>query len=105
MVIVSVLIIGVATICLITTEVGKEEITRVEQKVQKKFFALKSLQVDVEMMASSEKDAEIKKALGKLAERIKYSDPMSNDDLEPLEKQISEKILQLKSTEKMPLLE
>ncbi len=98
-IIVSVLVLGISAICLITTEVGKEEILRVEQKVQRKVFSLKSLQVDVEMMASSEKDAETKKALGKLAEKIKYSDPMSNDDLEPLEKQISEKILQLKSTE------
>ncbi len=99
-IIVSALILCIALICMITAEIGKEEITKVEQKVQKKVFTLKSLQVDVEMLASSEKDDTIKNALIKLAEKIKYSDPMSSEELEPLEQDISEKISQLKTSDK-----
>lgn len=103
-IIVSVLILGISSICLITAEVGKEEISKVEQKVQRKVFALKSLQVDVEMMASSEKDEGLKKALLKLSEKIKYSDPMSSEELSTLENQISARICELKTADKSLLL-
>ena len=97
-IVVCVLILGISAICLITTEIGKDEVVRVEQKVQKKVSAMKVLQVDVEMLASSEKDPETKKAFTKLAEKIRYSDPMSDDALIELEGRIEEQIQLLKNS-------
>lgn len=93
------LILGFSAICLIGTETGREEISRVEEKVEKKVFYIKSLQVDVEMLASAERDTDTKAALTKLAEKIRFSDPMSNEVLVELEAEISAKIKELKTAE------
>ena len=93
------LILGISAICLIGTETGREEINRVEEKVEKKVFYIKSLQVDVEMLANAETDADTKAALTKLAEKIRFSDPMSNDALADLEQEIVIKVKELKTAE------
>ena len=93
------LILGVSAICLIGTETGREEVGRVEEKVEKKVFYIKSLQVDVEMLASAEIDTDTKATLTKLAEKIRFSDPMSNESLADLEAEISAKIKELKTAE------
>ena len=92
------LILGLSAICLIGTEVAKEEINRIEEKVEKKVFYIKSLQVDVEMLAGTETDTVIKSALMQLAEKIRYSDPMSDEQLTDIERQITEEITKLKSS-------
>lgn len=96
---VCVLILGISAICLIGTEIGREEINRVEEKVEKKVFYIKALQVDVEMLASTETDADTKAALTKLTEKIRFSDPMSNDVLSDLEAEITAKVKELKAAE------
>lgn len=93
------LILGISAICLIGTETGREEVGRVEEKVEKKVFYIKSLQVDVEMLASAERDADTKAALTKLAEKIRFSDPMSNESLADLEAEITTKVKELKTAE------
>lgn len=98
-VVVCALILGVSAICLIGTETGREEINRVEEKVEKKAFYIKSLQVDIEMLANSETNTETKAALTKLAEKIRFSDPMSNEVLAELEAEITAKVKELKIAE------
>lgn len=93
------LILGISLICLIGTEVARDEIARVESKVEKKVFYIKSLQVDIEMLASTERDTDTKAALIKLAEKIRFSDPMSNEALAELEAEISAKVKELKTAE------
>ncbi len=93
------LILGISLICLIGTEVARDEIARVESKVEKKVFYIKSLQVDAEILANTETDPNIKAALIKLAEAIRFSDPMSNEALADLEKEISDKFAELKTAE------
>ena len=98
-IVVCALILGISAICLIGTETGREEINRVEEKVEKKVFYIKSLQVDVEMLASTETDADTKAALTKLAEKIRFSDPMSSEVLAELEAEITVKVKELKTAE------
>lgn len=98
-IVVCALILGISTICLIGTETGRKEINRVEEKVEKKVFYIKSLQVDIEMLASDETDAVTKAALTKLAEKIRFSDPMSSEVLEELEAEIAAKVKELKTAE------
>ncbi|MDY5754582.1 MAG: hypothetical protein SPK05_04875 [Eubacteriales bacterium] len=105
-VIVCCLILGASSVCLIAIDVGRDEIERVEQKVQRKVSALKMLQADVEMLAKTEVDLEVKNKLTKLAEIIRYSDPMSSDALADLEGTIASKVDELKtSSDKRPLIE
>lgn len=91
------MILGVSGICLITTEIGKEEIARVEAKVQRKVSSIKGLQADVELIAEAQTDADSKTALEALAEKLTYSDPMSDESLIPIEDEISAKINALKT--------
>lgn len=87
-VVVCVVIVAVASICTISADVGRTEIERVEKKVQGKVFYIRNLQTDIEILASAEKNMATKKALEQLAEKIRYSDPMSNEQLAPLEEKI-----------------
>lgn len=105
-IIICALIVGVSAICLIGVKAGTNEIDRVEAKVEKKVFYIKSLQVDVEMLAEKESDADIKASLLKLAEKIKYSDPMTNGALADIENAISEKIKTIQGSDnKVKLIE
>lgn len=98
-IVVCALILGISAICLIGTETGREEINRVEEKVEKKVFYIKSLQADVEMLVSAETDADTKAALTKIAEKIRFSDPMSNEILAELEAEITAKVKELETAE------
>lgn len=91
------IIVGVSVVCMIATDTGDEEIKRVETKVQKKVFYIRELQADIELVSTSEKDDEIKTALMQLAEKIRFSDPMSNEQLADLENMISVKVTELKT--------
>jgi len=91
------IILGISTVCMIATDAGSEEIKRVEAKVQKKVFYIRELQADIELMSVSEKDDEIKTALTQLAEKIRFSDPMSHEQLADLEIMISVKVTELKT--------
>lgn len=98
-IVVCILILGVSAVCLIGTETGREEINRIEHKVSKKVFYIKSLQIDVEMLAKAEVDADTKIALTNLAEKIRFSDPMSDELLAELEAKIRNKFEELKLAE------
>ena len=88
------------------TDVGRTELEKVEQKVQGKVFYIKNLQVDIEILASAEKDTKTKEQLEQLVEKIRFSDPMSNEQLAVLEDKISLAVENLKSSDdKMKIIE
>ena len=97
-IVVCALVLGISAICMISAEAGRSEIERIETKVKQKVFYIKSLQVDVELLANNESDDAIKEALQKLAEKIRFSDPMSLPELETLEKELADKTNTLKTT-------
>ena len=90
-------IAGVSAVCMISADAGRNEIERVEAKVQKKVFYIRELQTDIELLAGAETDTDTKTALTQLAEKIRFSDPMSNEQLTDLENKISAKVLELKT--------
>ena len=92
-------IAGVSAVCMIASDVGRGEIDRVSAKVQEKTFYIRELQADVEMLEEQEQNPEIKISLTKLAEKIHYSDPMSNIALADLEDRIREKVTALRTAD------
>ena len=90
-------IAGVSAVCMISAEKGRNEIERDEAKVQKKVFYIRELQADIELLADNESDAVVKTVLTQLAEKIRFSDPMSNEQLADLENKISTKVAELKT--------
>lgn len=100
------LIAGISAVCMISADTGRGEIERVEAKVQEKVFYLKSLQVDAELLARQEADPETRAQLEKLAEKLRFSDPMSHPQLSGLESALSAKIAELKTApEKQTLIQ
>ena len=91
-------IAGISAVCMISADAGRDEIERVEAKVQKKVFYIRELQADIELLADNETNADVKTALTQLAEKIRFSDPMSNEQLADLEDKISTEIEELKTT-------
>ena len=91
-------IAGISAVCMISADAGRNEIERVEAKVQKKVVYIRELQADIELLADNETNADVKTALTQLAEKIRFSDPMSNEQLADLEDKISTKIEELKTT-------
>ena len=89
---------GVSAVCIIASDVGRSEIERVSAKVREKTFYIKQLQADVELLAGAETDAAAKSALAQLAEKIRYSDPMSDEQVADIEDRITAKIAELKSS-------
>ena len=91
------IIAGVSAVCMISSNAGCNEIERVEANVQKMVFYIRELQADIELLADNESDAAAKTALTHLAEKIRFSDPMSNEQLADLENKISTKVAELKN--------
>lgn len=90
-------IAGISAVCMISADVGRDEIERVEAKVQNKVFYVRELQADIELLADSETNSNVKTALTQLAEKIRFSDPMSSEQLADLENKISVKAMELKT--------
>ena len=90
-------IAGVSAVCMISAGAGRHEIERVEAKVQKNVFYIRELQADIELLADNESDTAVKTVLTQLAEKIRFSDPMSNEQLADLENNISTKVAELKT--------
>ena len=91
-------ILAISALCAIAGKSGSNEINRVEEKIKVKRAFIQFLQVDIEMLIETETDAETKVELKKLAERVRFSDPMSHEMLGELESRISAKVEEMKST-------
>lgn len=98
-------VVGVSTVCMIASDVGRNEIECVSTKVQEKTFFIKQLQTEIELLADAETDVATKSALTQLAEKIHYSDPMSNEQIIDIENRVVAKISELKSSaDKMKII-
>lgn len=105
-VVVCAIILTISALCAIAGQAGANEISRVEEKIKVKRAFIQFLQTDIEMLVESETDAETKAALSKLAEKVRFSDPMSHEMLGELESRISAKVEEIKTAaDKKSLIE
>ena len=96
-IIVCAIILAISVLCAIAGQAGANEINRVEEKIKVKRAFIQFLQTDIEMLVESETDAETKAALKKLAEKVRFSDPMSHEMIGELESRISAKVEEMKT--------
>ena len=92
------IILAISALCAIAGQSGTNEINRVEEKIKVKRTFIQFLQIDIEMLAETETDAETKTALKKLAEKVRFSDPMSHEMLGELESRITAKVEDMKTS-------
>ena len=104
-VVVCAIILAIFALCAIAGQAGANEVNRVEEKIKIKRAFIQFLQTDIEMLAEAEIDAETKAALKKLAEKVRFSDPMSHEMLGELESRITAMVEKLKTaTDKKTLI-
>lgn len=96
-VVVYAIILAIFALCSISGQVGANEINRVEEKIKIKRAFIQFLQIDIEMLAEAETDTETKAALKNLAEKVRFSDPMSHEMLGELESRITAKVEKMKT--------
>ena len=96
-VIVCAIILAVSSLCAIAGQAGANEINRVEEKIKIKRAFIQFLQTDIEILAENETDTETKIALKKLAEKVRFSDPLSHEMLGELESRITAKVEEMKT--------
>lgn len=96
-IVVCMIVTGISAVCIIATDAGCSEIKATDIKVREKIFFIKELQAEVEIIAEQETDTDIKKSLLQLVEKIRFSDPVSNEQLEALENKMADKVKALKS--------
>lgn len=90
------IILALSLLCAIAAEAGANEINRVEEKIRVKRAFIQFLQADIEMLADKESDQDTKEALIRLAEKVRFSDPMSHEMLNDLESRILTKVEEMK---------
>jgi hypothetical protein len=93
--IVQVIILAIFLIAVIGALAVGEHTTDFEAEVAQKRYYIQSIVVELEGMAAAAQDAAVKKLLKDLYESFKYSDPMSNDALTPLENKIAALVAEL----------
>lgn len=91
----NVILLGACFLGLITVDIAKEEVERLDKRTKEKIFFIKTLQIHVDGLTEKTKDEQLRKKLKDLTETIRYSDPMSNFHLEAIENEIEGKILTL----------
>lgn len=82
-------------IIVIKSKFAVDAVADIDKKIKVQTFFIKSLTIDAETLTSRIVDPELKAECRKVAEALRYSDPMSNDALAASESQITLKFAAL----------
>ena len=91
------IVLALTVFSIVKADIAINEVERIDAKVKTQTFFIKSLTVDAETLMASAKDDAIKAECRKVAEALRYSDPMSSDALASAESAITIKFAQLQS--------
>lgn len=94
-IIIDVVILAITCGLVTSGGVARSAIEETEEKVRAKKSFIKDLKADVDILLSKETDTEARKALKKLSDEIRFSDPMSNSALESIETEITERMISI----------
>lgn len=86
--ILQILILAIYIVVAIMSLMSRDIVQDVNDNLKENVEAIKTLNVDIDVFIPQVGDPTLKKALKKLSETIKYSDPISNTAVEEIEDQI-----------------
>lgn len=87
-VLVSAVFLCAALLGLIGTSGATSAVRQIDDAVQEKVCYIKNLQMNIDLIKADCSDAVTRKALDKLSDAIRYSDPMSHASLAEIERQL-----------------
>jgi ABC-type multidrug transport system fused ATPase/permease subunit len=91
-----IILLGMFLIIVILLFKSRDYITANENFDEKKVAFLESVRKELEVLSNKVKDDELRKGLNDLIETARYSNPVSKDNVIPLEYHISDKLSELK---------
>ena len=91
-----ILILAIYSVVAIMALMSRNVVQDVNDNLKENVEAIKTLVVDVDVFIPQVSDLGLKKALKKLSETIKYSDPMSNAEVADIEEQIMQTVNELR---------
>lgn len=94
--IINIIIICLTLIGLVINESYKDAIENIEINAPITTKFINDLKIDSKMLAKKDVPLELKEQLNKLADEIRYSDPVSTKQLTEIEDEINRKFIQLK---------
>ena len=89
------LVLGLYAIAFIISLSHKNVVVEIDKNIKKNVFAIRTLVTDVECLAEAVEDSTLKAKLNRLAEDIRYSDPMTNETVAELDLQMKDAIAEL----------
>ena len=95
-VVVQAILLCVFIVIALVSIMTRDAVQNVDSKIKENVSFIKGINVDVEMLLQRSSDAEVKGALKKLSETIKYSDPMSNKVVAMQEQMIMQYLAELR---------
>ncbi len=94
--VIQVLVLAAFLIIAIISLLSRDTVQEISDNIKVNAANLKSVLVDVEMMRDECTDPELKASLRRLAETVKYSDPMTNDAVADVEQRIMRTISEMR---------
>ncbi len=83
------LLFGFSAVSVVKAQAAAEVVADVEKKVKAQTFFIQSLTLDAQDLVEKAQNEEVRAELKKVYEAIRYSDPMSSDQLAAAESQIT----------------
>lgn len=94
--VIHILILAVYMAVAILALMARDVVQDVSDTVKENVAAIKTLNVDIDVLIPQVSDPSLKKALKKVSETVKYSDPMSNEAVAEIEQQIMQMVNELR---------
>lgn len=98
--IIALIIVALALGRLLQNFAARELVTERGEQIKEQTFFIKSLTIDAQSLANSAKTDEMKTLANNVYETVRYSDPMSNSQLEAIENEIETKFNQFSAAVK-----
>lgn len=97
-IVLNVMLLGIIIIVFCSIMMSFNFIDELDSNNLKKKHFIKKIQIEIELMIEQEKDNETRDKLIKLSEKVKFSDPVSSNELRSLENTMIEKVELLKKS-------
>ena len=96
--IVAVIVLAVTALAVVKASAAADIVAEIDEKVRKQTFFIRNLTIEAETMMVKAKEPESKVLCKKIYEALRYSDPMSNEELSTIEGKIEAQFAVLSDT-------
>ncbi len=95
MFVLEIILLGLYAVVFIISLAHKNIVVEIDKTIKRNVFTIRSLVTDVETLAEACTDMQLKAKLNRLAEDIRYSDPMTNEFVAELDMQMKDVVAEL----------